>query len=141
MFAHHRLAEPRAGCRGYGSQQDLETAHPSLLSSGGVRHINQAVESGKAPPRRQPLSKGHSSRRNWCGRGMRGVYDWEQAVMGQLCPQGRHSPETALHGGIKGEAEGLARKQWILEGIRHPSSYQQDLWTMVGSEVHTAHGH
>lgn len=45
------------------------------------------------------------------------------------------------HGGIKGEAEGLARKQWILEGIRHPSSYQQDLWTMVGSEVHTAHGH
>lgn len=64
-----------------------------------------------------------------------------QTVRGWLCQEGRaqsrHWPSLrrelkAGRTGSLSKAEGLARKQWVLEGVRCSSGHLQGLRTMLG---------
>ena len=84
----------------------------------------------EAPPRRQPLSEGHSSRTHGCGQGRREGSIWKTGSRRLAVPT-RQAPFRdwpSLRGELKGKLKALPG------GIRHPLGHQQGLWTMVGSE-------
>lgn len=84
----------------------------------------------EAPPRRQPLSEGHSSRTHCCGQGRREGSIWKTGSRRLAVPT-RQAPFRdwpSLRGELKGKLKALPG------GIRHPLGHQQGLWTMVGSE-------